>query len=973
MVVVRKGGRVDLGSMYRDIVETSPDGIWVFDLDGNTLYANAQVAMLLGRDPGGASDLSVYDPLDETGRAQFAQHLADLRAGFVNPGEVECQWVREDGSPLWVLVRESPLLNPDGTVRGILHRISDFTERHRLFGELSTGRQQLAEAQRIAKIGSWEWDVRADTITASDELYALYGLTPEQFSGRYADFLGMVHEDDRPVVDGVVQDALAGKDTFEFDARMHRVDGSLVWIRGRGVTVRDEDGVPTRMTGTHQDVTEPKSAESALHDMLLQNTLMQAIASAANEAETLVDVLRTAQALVTRHDDWDRGRAYVPDPDRPGELLPHYVSERDEFEDGNQPALVERELRLARETLRRAASVWDEDTVPERPAVSLPVTLPGGEVVVVVVVTASAPFERHTMIQSMMDQIAVQIARVAERERGARQLEEARDAAMEGSRQKSEFLATMSHEIRTPLNGVIGLNDLLLRTDLDPHQLRLASGVQAASRSLLHVINDVLDFSKIEAGALELESVDFAVRPVFDQVAGVLAESARVKGIELVVACHPDVPARLNGDPNRLAQVVTNLGSNAVKFTDVGEVYVRASVDRQEPGRRRLRVEVSDTGVGVAPEKHETIFDVFSQEDASTTRRYGGTGLGLAIAREIVHALGGEIGVDSAPGQGSTFWFTAWFGETEPEAAEPAAPALAGYRVLVVDDNAHNRQILAEQLSVWGTRVSTAPDADSAVVAARTAAADGDPYHLVLLDMAMPGRDGLDLAREIHADRALAAASLVLLTSSAEPPAGALSEAGIVDCLTKPLTATDLRETVVRVLGRHLEEGAAGGSASTGSASTGSASAVVEAADPRGTAGGRGRVLVVEDNPVNQLVACGILESLGYTVDTAEDGQEAVEMWRTGSYAAVLMDVQMPRLDGYGATRAIRSAEPAGQRVPVLAMTAAAVEGEREKCLAAGMDDFLTKPVDPAALAGVLERWARPAEAPPGRARPDCD
>ncbi|HSE69918.1 MAG TPA: response regulator [Nocardioidaceae bacterium] len=959
---------MDLGSMYRDIVESSPDGIWVFDLDGNTLYANAQVAVMLGRDPGEAPDLSVYDPLDETGRAQFAQHLADLRAGILNPGEVECQWVREDGSLLWVLVRESPLLNPDGTVRGILHRISDYSERHRLFGELSSGRQQLAEAQRIAKIGSWEWDVRADTITASDELYALYGLTPEQFSGRYADFLGMVHEDDRPVVDGVVQDALAGKDTFEFDARMHRVDGSPVWVRGRGVTVRDEDGVPTRMTGTHQDVTEPKAAESALHDMLLQNTLMQAIASAANEAETLVDVLRTAQALVTRHDDWDRGRAYVPDPERPGELLPYYVSERDEREDGNQPALVERELRLARETLRRAASVWDEDTVPERPAVSLPVTLPGGEVVVVVVVTASAPFERHTMIQSMLDQIAVQIARVAERERGARQLEEARDAAMEGSRQKSEFLATMSHEIRTPLNGVIGLNDLLLRTDLDPHQLRLASGVQAASRSLLHVINDVLDFSKIEAGALELESVDFAVRPVFDQVAGVLAESARVKGIELVVACHPDVPARLNGDPNRLAQVVTNLGSNAVKFTDVGEVYVRASVDRVEPGRRRLRVDVSDTGVGVAPEKHETIFDVFSQEDASTTRRYGGTGLGLTISREIVHALGGEIGVDSAPGQGSTFWFTAWFGETEPELAEPATPALAGQRVLVVDDNAHNRQILAEQLSAWGTRVSTAPDADSAVASARTAAAAGDPYHLILLDMAMPGRDGLDLAREIHADRALAAATLVLLTSSGEPQANALSEVGIVDCLTKPLTATDLRETVVRVLGQHLEEGAAGGSASTGSASAG-----VEAADPRPSVGGRGRVLVVEDNPVNQLVACGILESLGYTVDTAEDGLEAVEMWRARSYAAVLMDVQMPRLDGYGATRAIRSAEPAGARVPVLAMTAAAVEGEREKCLAAGMDDFLTKPVDPAALAEVLARWARPAEAPPGRARPECE
>ncbi|HSE55894.1 MAG TPA: response regulator, partial [Nocardioidaceae bacterium] len=444
------------------------------------------------------------------------------------------------------------------------------------------------------------------------------------------------------------------------------------------------------------------------------------------------------------------------------------------------------------------------------------------------------------------------------------------------------------------------------------------------------------------------ENVDFEVRPVFDQVASVLAESARSKGLELIVSCHPDVPEFLNGDPTRLAQVLTNLGSNAVKFTDEGEVFIRATAEDGPDEATLLRVEVADTGVGVDPDKREHIFDPFSQADASTTRQYGGTGLGLAIAEEIVAALDGEIGLDSTVGEGATFWFTARLGSagrrTTDSGIVQQRDALAGRRVLVVDDNANNRLILSEHLSRWDVRSTTAPGALRGLELMQQAAAVGDRFDAVLLDMAMPEHDGMHLAAMVRADEHLAATPLIMLTSSAEPAAEELREAGIVECLTKPVLAGDVLHALLRALDGEAP------------APRRACSTTRERRDPVPDTD-RPLILVVEDNPVNQLVALGILETLGYAADTADDGFEAVDAWKRGSYAAVLMDVQMPRMDGYAATRAIRDLEGEGERTPVLAMTAAAVEGEREKCLAAGMDDFLTKPVNPEALGAMLRRW----------------
>ena len=931
---------MELGTLYRDIVEASPDAIWVFDLEGRVLYANPALVALFGAGEEGMVGLTVFDTLDDAGKAQFAEHLRVLRTGVANAAEVESMFVRRDGTAVWVILSEAFLRGPDGEVVGVVHRMSDYSERRQAVDDLTVGRARLAEAQRITRIGSWEWDLETNQIWASDELRDLFRMPPDMATGTFEEFLLGVHEDDRDAVDSAVRGALETGGSFVFVAQVLRADGTWMWTRGRGVAHLDDNGRVTHMYGTHQDVTETKLAEIALEDQVRQNTLMQVVASAANEAATLVDVLAQARHLVLLHDDWERGRAFLPNEDRTG-LEPLYITDQDRADDHATPEATAMELALAERAFRERRSVWDDAKLTIAFTVEY-----ADEVVAVVTMTSAPPLYRFELIQSMVEQVAVQLGRVAERERVQRELADARDGALAASRQKSEFLATMSHEIRTPLNGVIGLNDLLLRSDLDADQLRLASGVQVASRALLSVINDVLDFSKIEAGKLELEQLDFEVRPVFEQVASVLGETARARGLELMVSCHPDVPEVLAGDPTRLAQVLTNLGSNAVKFTAEGQVVVRATAEPDADGGTLLRVSVADTGVGVPEVDVDTLFEAFTQADASTTRRFGGTGLGLAISKEIVEALGGEIGLEANPGGGSVFWFTARFGAPSGPSVdaddEYARSWLAGRRVLVVDDNDHNRLILGEQLAWWRLRTAEAVDADTAEAMVAEALAAGDPFEAVLLDMAMPERDGLDLARALARTPAYDPVLRLMLTSGTGPDAADMETARIAECLTKPVLAGDLRRSLLR----HL---------------AGVEPRALAEQHPAGAGPGR-RVLVVEDNPVNQLVAVGLLEAFGYRAETADDGMAALEVLRDTEFDLILMDVQMPRLDGYQTTRAIRAAEEPGHRVPVVAMTAAAVEGERERCLEAGMDDFLTKPVDPAALAGVLDRWSGEGE-----------
>ncbi len=531
---------------------------------------------------------------------------------------------------------------------------------------------------------------------------------------------------------------------------------------------------------------------------------------------------------------------------------------------------------------------------------------------------------------------------VTERERAAAELSAARDAALSASVTKSQFLASMSHEIRTPMNAIIGLSELLLDTQLETEQREFVTGVQGAAEGLLGIINDILDFSKVEAGKLEIEAVPFDLGLVVEDVAALLGEAANAKGVELLAHCQPEVPTALVGDPTRLRQVLVNLSSNAVKFTTHGEVVIRVRLLDDTPGIVRVRFEVQDTGVGIAAEDLDRLFDPFSQADSSTTRRFGGTGLGLAIVKQLVELMDGTVGVDSTVDVGSTFWFELPLAKQSVKAPErPHITELAGLRVLIVDDNATNRLILREQLGSWGMHTADAEHAARALELLHIAAREGHPYDVVVLDLNMPDMDGLELAHAIGADPQIAGPSLFMLSSSGRVNRHVADAAGLAGTLTKPVRQSELFNCLIGGLSMPADENTSATPAEAG-------------AEPIAI---RGRLLLVEDNKMNQLVATKLLAKLGYDVAVADNGLEALQSMAHTDYDAVLMDCQMPEMDGYAATREIRRRERETRHTPVIAMTAAAMQGDREACLSAGMDDYLTKPIRPDALAETLARW----------------
>jgi two-component system sensor histidine kinase/response regulator len=790
-------------------------------------------------------------------------------------------------------------------IAGSLYRMDQ--ERRRVDSERIEGeRRSRFLADSMPQI---VWTARPDGFLDyhNRRWYDFTGMTVEQV--RQQGWGPVLHPDDLRRCEARWDLAVRTGEKYEIEYRFRRADGAFRWHLGRAEPMRDDCGRIVQWVGTGTDIHDQKTTGERRYRSLVEATA----AIVWNTSPTgEFDSEQPAWASFTGQDfeqsrGWGRLGAMHPD-DREKTTLAwsKAIADRSVYEVNHRLRRRDGEYR---HMLARAVPLLDEDgAIREWIGV-------------------------HTDID--------------DQERTHEAMRAAKVAAEAATRAKGEFLANMSHEIRTPMNGVLGMTELALATDLTPRQREYLGLVKQSADALLTVIDDILDFSKIEAGKLTLEPIPFPVRDLVTDTLRALALKAHDKGLELACLIAPDVPESVIGDPGRLRQVLMNLVGNAIKFTEGGEVVVTVEPDLADDAAGVLRFSVADSGIGIPPEKRGSIFAPFEQADGSTTRKYGGTGLGLTISARLIELMDGRIWVEENPGGGSVFRFTARLvGDPEGWAAPLAASPvlLDGLRVLIVDDNRTNRMILEDVLSQWGCRPLAVDSGPEALRALGRAADRGEPYPLVMLDMMMPGMDGCELARRVRADPRHAATRMLMLTSGGPDDSGRARELGIGGWLAKPVRQSELLVAMLNLIG--LEGGPPP-----------PAQPEPIPAPPAAT-GRRLRVLLAEDHPINQKVATRMLESQGHEVTIAANGRLALEdLASSGPFDLILMDVQMPEMDGFEATAAIRSGErPGGVRMPVVALTAHAMTGDRERCLAAGFDDYLAKPIHAAALADVLAR-----------------
>ncbi len=901
--------RLREGEFVDTILASAPQAIALVDRTGAITKVNDRFAGVFGYEPDQVQGRQAAEVLaaDED-RDRFAALRQEvLVAGHA---EADLRGRRPDGELFWARLAGSPAagLEPGCIV---------------FSGDDVTGIKEAAEAieaaeeryRRLVEAASdlvWSVDASGRWTFLNAACEEIYGVAPDELLG--TPFLDRIAPEDRESAAQTWGTIMAGGEIENHETVHLDVHGERKTLSFSGRGIRNEDGSFGGAQGTARDVTERARAIAALNELVRQQELLRSLI---NNTPDLV-FYKDEQGVY-------RGCNYA---------FSDFVGMEEEEIVGRTAHDIFPGDRASEYAEQDAAVFEKGEPIKHEHWVEYP---DGRRVLLD---TLKTPFhgpdgERLGLIGISRD--------VTDRKRIEERLEALAQEAQRASAMKSVFLANMSHEIRTPMNGVLGMTELLLETDLDLDQRQAAELAKTSAESLLQILDDILDFSKIEAGQLSLESVPFDLHRVVDAAVRVLAVRAAGKNNELVIDIRPEVPGWVRSDPGRLRQVLTNLVSNAVKFTEAGEVVVTVTLEGGGTAageEARIHFSVRDSGIGIPEEKLDTIFGEFVQADTTTTRTYGGTGLGLTISRRLVELLGGTLEVESKVDVGSEFFFTLPLevAEAGRERALPAG-ALEGRTVLVVDDHPLNRRIAREHLRTAGVDVQEASDAKAGLALIRKAAERGKPLDVAVVDCLMPGQDGFQLAEQVRADPALSSTRLMMLTSAGRPgDARTARELGIQAYLIKPITRSDLLQAVATLLGR----------------TEGDEELITR--ETVAAARGELRILVAEDNPVNQIVATSMLRSRGHTVDVVETGTEALDAVKTRSYDLVLMDVQMPEMDGIEATRAIRQ-EPGLEALPIIALTAHALPEERDRCMAAGMNAFLSKPFKPHDLYAVVERW----------------